>query len=626
MIQEFSKILGVLMNISYKICNSYGIAIIIFTVLSKIILFPINVLIQKNSIKMLKIKPDIEKLKYTYSTDKEKFMDKQIELFEKENYKPSLGIIPLLLQIPIILGLIKVIEAPQNYIGDISNVEFLNINLCNIPVFYTNMIIPVIAAISSVVLCVFQNRVNVLQRAESMKSKIITTTITTVLTVYFVFLVPNGVGLYWILGNIISIIQMYILNAIYPPDRYINYEELKYWQEKNKQKKKENAVYKKKEKNHYKKFFEPDNIEQMKLIFYSEQSGFYKYYSGIIEYILKNSDIVIHYITSDPNDKIFNLNNDRLKTYYIGKNRLISLFMKIEANMVVMTTPDLQKYYLKRSLVRKDIEYVYIDHGMPSVNLTLRSGALDYYDTIFATGPEQLEEIRQIEKLRNTKKKNIVEIGFPLIDDLISKYNMYNNINNNTILIAPSHQEDNILESCIDEILEQLLDTEYKIIIRPHPQFIIRNREKVDNLINKYKDKINENFKIELDFSSNETIYMANLVITDWSGIGMEYSLSTTKPTLYINTKMKIINQEYSKIPIEPIDLKLRNQIGKAINKSDIINIKNIIDELIQNQEKYKKKNIDVRKKHLYNIGESAKIAGEYIINKIKNEKILKEE
>jgi thiol-disulfide isomerase/thioredoxin len=57
-------------------------------------------------------------------------------------------------------------------------------------------------------------------------------------------------------------------------------------------------------------------------------------------------------------------------------------------------------------------------------------------------------------------------------------------------------------------------------------------------LVEKYKDKFNDNFIFELDFSSNKTIYCADLVITDWSGIGMEYSLSTAKPTLYINTKI----------------------------------------------------------------------------------------
>jgi hypothetical protein len=62
----------------------------------------------------------------------------------------------------------------------------------------------------------------------------------------------------------------------------------------------------------------------------------------------------------------------------------------------------------------------------------------------------------------------------------------------------------------------------------------------------------------------------------------------------------------------------IRNQIGRAIEKEEISNIEKIVDELILNQEKYKEKNIDIRNKYLYNLGNSSKIGAEYIINKIK--------
>ena len=614
MINQFANILGILINLIYKITNNYGITIIVFTLISKIILFPVNILIQKNSIKMIKIKPKLEELKYKYSENKEKFMEEQVALFEKEKYKPSLGVIPLLIQIPIILALVKVVENPNIYIDNLKDMQFLGLDLSIIPTLNNYFIIPTLALISCILLCYFQNRLNVLQKEESVMSKILTGSLTAILTLYFVLLVPVGVGIYWIIGNIVAILQLYILNAMYPPRKYIDYEKLEYWSKLNLEKKEKIKNYQKREREDYKKFFNKNN--KVKIVFYSEKSGFFKYYAGIIKYILNNSNKVIHYITSDPEDAIFNFKHDNLRTYYIGKNKLIYLFMKLEANKVVMTTTDLQKYYLKRSLVKEDIEYIYLDHGMTSLNLTLRTGALDYFDTIFANGPEQVKEIREIEELRNTKKKQIVEVGFPLMDDLIEEYNKNKSENEKkTILIAPSHQKDNILESCIDNILEQLLDTEYRVIVRPHPQYIQRKPERIEELTDKYKDKFSDDFKFELDFSSNENVYLADLVITDWSGIGMEYSLATTKPTLYINTKMKVINKDYEKIDTKPLDIIIRNKIGKAIEKEETKEIKKIVDELITNQNKYKEENIKVREKYLFNLGESSKIAAEYIIN-----------
>ena len=77
----------------------------------------------------------------------------------------------------------------------------------------------------------------------------------------------------------------------------------------------------------------------------------------------------------------------KFHVYYIGELRLIPLMMKIDADMVMMTVPDLELFHLKRSIVRKDIEYVYVEHGIGSDNLLGRPHSLDHYDTIFNAGP-----------------------------------------------------------------------------------------------------------------------------------------------------------------------------------------------------------------------------------------------
>ena len=97
----------------------------------------------------------------------------------------------------------------------------------------------------------------------------------------------------------------------------------------------------------------------------------------------------------------------------------------------------------------------------------------------------------------------------------------------------------------------------------------------------------------------------------------MEYALSTTKPVLYINTKLKAINKEYDKIKTKPIDIDIRNKIGKEIEKEDVKDINNIVCELIDNQEKYKAKNLEIRNNYLFNIGSSAKVGAQYLIKKL---------
>lgn len=64
------------------------------------------------------------------------------------------------------------------------------------------------------------------------------------------------------------------------------------------------------------------------------------------------------------------------------------------------------------------------------------------------------------------------------------------------------------------------------------------------------KDKFAEdkNIEIQTDFSSNDTVFNADLIITDWSGIAYEYAFTTLRPVLYINTPMKIMNPNMRKL------------------------------------------------------------------------------
>ena len=108
--------LGWLMSFCYDIFNDYGLAIIIFTLMTKIVMFPISLLVQKNSIKMVKMKPRLDALRYQYVDDKDAYLDAQSALYKAEHYSPMAGVWPLLLQLPIIFGLLDVVYKPLKHI------------------------------------------------------------------------------------------------------------------------------------------------------------------------------------------------------------------------------------------------------------------------------------------------------------------------------------------------------------------------------------------------------------------------------------------------------------------------------------------------------------------------------
>ncbi len=623
------QVLTDIMNLCYKVCNNYGFAIILFTLLSKILLIPVSIWVQKNSIKMVKMQPEINFLKASHFGDPDTIAEEQSKIFKREKYNPLASVIPLIIQLVLLMGLIEVIK--RGISNPMIDMDFWGIDLSRVPARDGFRFIwsPVIAGISAWLLCVAQNMSNVLQTEQSKLNKYGTMLLSVGLSLYLGWFVSIGVALYWVASNIFAIVQLYILNYFINPKKFVDYEKLEESKkaleelnglgEKTKGFRNPNA---KREKADYKRFF---SVMNKHLVFYSEGNGFYKYFQGIIEYLLIHTNIVIHYITSDPKDEIFSIaeKEERLKVYYIGEKKLITLMMKMDADIVVMTMPDLENFHIKRSLVRKDIEYIYIPHGMDSLNLTMRTGSMNHFDTIFCVGRHQKEEIEKTEKVYGLPQKNLVEWGYCLLDSMREQYKTAKSQHNFQsdeeaakqpvkILIAPSWQPDNIVDSCLEEILDKLTGRGYQIIVRPHPQHVRHKKALMEQLKEKYRAC--GDIEIQTDFSSNSTVFEADLMITDWSGIAYEYAYTTQKPVLFINTPMKVMNPEYEKIDTVPLNIVLRDAIGLSLELNQLEMLEESVQKLLAEKTEYYGRIENFVQEYVYNPGTSSRVGAKYII------------
>ena len=618
------KALEVVMNGCYAFCHDYGIAIILFTLVSKVVLLPVSVWVQKNSIKMVKMQPEINFLTVKYFGDKDTIAEEQAKIFKREKYHPMASIIPLIVQLVLLMGVIEVIKRGMN--NPAIDMNFFGINLSQVPseVGISLVWSPLVAGFSAWILCVAQNASNVLQAEQSNWNKYGMMAFSVGLSLYLGWFVSVGVALYWVASNLLAVAQLYLLNWVINPKNYVDYEALEQSKKElealgnlgSKKRKRFGDPETKREKQDYKKFF---SVVNKHLVFYSESSGFYKYYQGMIEYLLENTNLVIHYITSDPDDQIFELakTQDKIRPYFIGEKRLITLMMKMEADVVVMTMPDLENYHIKRSYISKDIEYIYIPHGMDSLNLTMRTGSMNHYDTVFCVGKHQKEEIEKTEAAYGLPKKTLVDWGYSLLDEMREDYAKLSHEENvvKKILIAPSWQQDNIVDSCLEQILDNLKGRGYQITVRPHPQHVRHRGEFMEQLKLKYEQ--DKDVEIQTDFSSNNTVFEADLMITDWSGIAYEYAYTTQKPVLFINTPMKIMNPEYQKIDTVPLNILLREEIGCSLNLDELNQLGDKVQMLLERKNDYYEKIRNFVQEYVYNHGTSAEIGAKYIVTAI---------
>lgn len=113
--------LGYIIQFAYNIVQNYGWSIIIFTIVVKLLLLPLQIKSQKGMKKQQKVQPIIAELQKKYANDKEKLQTEMMKVYKENNVSMTGGCLPLLIQMPIIFALYQVIQKPLSYL---LNVDF----------------------------------------------------------------------------------------------------------------------------------------------------------------------------------------------------------------------------------------------------------------------------------------------------------------------------------------------------------------------------------------------------------------------------------------------------------------------------------------------------------------------
>lgn len=229
----FAKIFGYLLGMLYSVIQDYGISIIIFTLITKLILMPFTVKQLKSSKEMAALQPKIKEIQNKYKGNQEKVNQLTMELYKEHNYNPLSGCLPLLIQFPIIIGLFTALRQPETYVF-VDNAEllaqatqdfFLWVPNLSLPDLMSNIIpngpdwlgqIPGILPIASATLTYIQMKsMNSVQTtasdAQNTQLKVMQS-IFPVMILFWGRTMSAGLILYWTVGNIFQIAQQYIMN------------------------------------------------------------------------------------------------------------------------------------------------------------------------------------------------------------------------------------------------------------------------------------------------------------------------------------------------------------------------------------------------------------------------------
>jgi len=224
---------------------------------------------------------------------------------------------------------------------------------------------------------------------------------------------------------------------------------------------------------------------------------------------------------------------------------------------------------------------------------------------MMCNGKYQIDEIRSREHLKKLTKKKLIPSGYFYFDYLINNVN--DRINNDEILVAPSWNKNlpnSINENFID-LINILIKKKYKVTFRPHPEHLKRSIKILDFIKRKFRDK---SFNFDINDDNINSMQKAKCLITDSSGIAIEYMIAIKRPVLYLNEHDKIHNSDFKDFSkFQTIDQKIKDNFGYIFENKDFDNI----DYIIKNSEINLKKKLPKLKNFIddnfFNFGNTKK-------------------
>lgn len=350
-----------------------------------------------------------------------------------------------------------------------------------------------------------------------------------------------------------------------------------------------------------------------KYVVYCEDKRYFTVFLPVAEEFEKRG-IELTYFTGTEDDPIFEKGFKFVKPECIGTgNVAYAKLNMLSAGIVLMTTPGLQVYQLKRS---KNVKhYSHIFHSCTDSTM-YRLFGLDYFDSVLMTGDYQADDIRLLEKQRELPAKELVTVGCTYLDVLKEKIAAIPAEENHefTVLVSPSWGKSALLGLYGEKLLDPLVKSGMRIIVRPHPQSRISEKDMLDRLHERYKDAQNLSWDNERD--NIYSLKKADIMISDFSGIVYDYTFLCDKPVMYANAEMDLLPYDIYDTGHEPWAVTTLQEIGIPIKEEDFPNIAEVIKnasdspELAQKRAKYKAE-------AWQHIGEAGKLTADYMINKL---------
>ena len=353
---------------------------------------------------------------------------------------------------------------------------------------------------------------------------------------------------------------------------------------------------------------------ERRIVFYSEGGGYWTYFEPVFQALRSEFQEQVLYVTSSEHDPLLRNPPEGLRAFNVGEGSVRTFFFAgLDADVLLMTMPDLQTFHIRRSVY--PVKYVYLHHSLVSTHMVYRPAAFDHFDAILCAGPHHVHETRAREAQQGLPEKALVPHGYGRLDAILAEGLRGPRVRAEgeapNVLVAPTWGENGLLEQHAVPLVRHLLDAGLNVTVRPHPRTRTLRPEIFDELSAVFGD--NARFSLDEDANARRSLHMADVMVSDWSGAALEYALGLERPVIFIDVPRKVQNSHYAELNCEPLEVQIREQIGVVLRPDELDQVGRLAHGMADTAERWQAAAGEARKRCVFNLAQSGHAAAVYL-------------
>jgi hypothetical protein len=357
--------------------------------------------------------------------------------------------------------------------------------------------------------------------------------------------------------------------------------------------------------------------DERRIVVFSESAQDWHHHATVIAELTGRHGRSICYVASDPTDPGLHQDSPAIRPFCIGEGFFrIVFFQTLQADLMVTQLLDLDNKDLKRSV--HPVHYVYMFHSLISTHMADHEDSFDHYDTILCSTPYQVDEIRKREAMQGFKPKRLIPHGYYRLEQLMAERReappldgVSDEAGNIHVLLAPSWGDQTILNLFGMELTGILLDAGFVMTLRPHFQTRCKTPEILDAIVERYG--AHPKFRLIEQMGESDSLFDSHVMITDWSGAGMDYGFGLEKPVLFIDVPPKTRNDMWQILGLDPFEMSVREKIGAVVEPDHLKDVPGEIRRLLTDPNRFREQIAIARDEAVFNIGSSSAAAADAI-------------